>query len=155
MADGVELSPKSLADLRQLGEAYKGADKVIQKRIRTGIQAAGKPLAEKVIREGSSGFPSGGGLRARIAASRPGITAALAGRTASVSVRITNRQKDALGAYDSGTIRHPVYKTGSWVAQSVPAHQFSDAFKRGAPEATDRVNAEIAKALGEIAGDAQ
>lgn len=155
MADGVHLAPSSLADLRQLGDAYKGAEKVIQKRLRTGLQAAGKPLAERVVREGSSGFPGRGGLRARLAASRGGITAALGGRTVSVSVRITNRQKDALGAYDSGTIRHPVYRTGAWVAQSVPADQFSDAFRRGAPEATEDVNREIAKALAEIAADAQ
>jgi hypothetical protein len=72
----------------------------------------------------------------------------------SVSVRITDRQKDALGAYDSGTLRHPVFKTGAWVAQSIPANAFADAFRRGQPEATDAVNAEIAKALAEIAADA-
>jgi hypothetical protein len=154
MADGVELSPKSLADLRQLGDAYKGADKALQKRLRTGLQAAGKPLAEQVIREGSADLPARGGLRARIAASRPGITAALAGRNVSVSVRIVNKQKDALGAYDSGTLRHPVFKTGRWVAQGIPADRFVEAFRRGAPEATDRVNAEIGKALSEIAADA-
>lgn len=155
MPDGVHLDPRSLADLRQLGDAYKGADKVIQKRLRTGLQAAAKPLAERVVREGAEKMPGRGGLRARIAASRPGITAALGGRTVSVSVRIANRQKDALGGLDSGTLRHPVYKTGRWVTQSVPADAFSDAFRRGAPKATEDVNAEIGKALSEIAADAQ
>lgn len=155
MPDGIGYTPGTLADLRQLGDAYKAADKVIQKRLRTGLQAAGKPLAERVVREGSDAMPHRGGLAARIAASRPGITASLAAKNVSVSVRITNRQKDALGALDGGTLRHPVFKTGAWVAQSVPANQFSEAFKRGAPAATDAVNAEIGKALGEIAGDAQ
>lgn len=154
MPDGVELAPSSLADLRRLGDVYKGADKVIQKRLRTGLQSAGKPLAERVIREGSEHMPHGGGLAARIAASRPGITASLAARNVSVAVRITNKQKDALGALDSGTLRHPVYRTGAWVAQSVPAGGFAAAFRRGAPAATEQVNAEIVKALGEIAGDA-
>jgi hypothetical protein len=153
MADGLGLTPNSLADLRQLGDAYKGADKIIQKRMRTGIQEAGKPLAERVVREGSEDLPSRGGLRARIAAARPGITAALAGRNVAVSVRIANRQKDALGALDSGTLRHPVWKTGRWVAQSIPAGRFDAAFRRGAPEATEKVNAAVAQALREIAAD--
>ena len=166
MADGIELAPSSLADLRRLGDAYKGGDKILQKRLRSGLQAAAKPLAEDVIREGSEKMPERGGLRARIAASRPGITASLAAKNVSLSVRITNRQRDALGTYDSGKIRHPVFgekrlklssdgSLGSaWVAQTIPADQFSDAFKRGAPEAMRRVNAEMAKALNEIAGEA-
>jgi len=154
MADGVELAPQSLRDLRKLGDVYKGAEKPIQARLRKGLQEAGKPLATQVISGLSRAMPRRGGLAARIAASRPGITASLAARSVSVSVRIANRQKDALGALDSGTLRHPVYKTGVWVAQSVPAGRADEAFRRGQPEALARVNAEIARALDEIAGDA-
>jgi hypothetical protein len=163
---GIHLTEKSLEDLRQLGEAYKDADKVIQKRLRTGLQAAAKPLAERVIREGAEKMPSRGGLRARIASSRPGVTASLAAKSASVSVRITNRQKDAMGVYDSGKIRHPVFGekrlrissggelSSAWVQQTVPSGAFSDAFKRGAPEALAKVRLEMDKALREIAADA-
>lgn len=154
MTDGVELSPASLADLRRLGDAYKGADKVIQKRLRTGLQSAAKPLAERVVRGLADAMPARGGLAARVASSRPGITASGAGRNVSVSVRITNNQKDALAGLNAGIIRHPVYRTGVWVSQSVPAGKADEAFRRGAPETTRAVNAEIAKALGEIAADA-
>jgi hypothetical protein len=153
-AVGVHLAPSSLADLHRLAEAYKGGDKIIQKRMRTGLQAAAKPLAEQVVHEGSAVLPARGGLRARVAAARGGVTAALGGRNVAVSVRITDRQKDALGAMDSGLIRHPVFRTGAWTSQRVPAGGFSDAFKRGSPQATERVNAEIAKALDEIAREA-
>jgi hypothetical protein len=154
MADGIEVSPKSLADLRQLGAAYKGGDKVLQKRLRTGLQAAEKPLSEAVVRDGSAALPARGGLRARVAASRGAVTASLASRNVAVSIRATNRQKDALGALDSGLLRHPVYGHGKWVAQTIRANQFSDAFRRHAPDAQRRVNAEIAKALDEIAQEA-
>lgn len=150
-----ELAPQSLRDLRQLGDAYKGAEKAIQARMRKGIQAAAKPLAEKVIREGAAQMPARGGLRARLLASRPGITASLAAKNVSVAVRITNRQKDAMGAYDSGLIRHPVYGRGAWVAQTVPAGRYAHAFSQGQPETTKAVNAEIGKALQEIADAAQ
>jgi len=153
--DSVHLDQHSLAELHQLGEAYKNGDKALQKRMRQGLQEAAKPLAEQVVREGSGGLPSRGGLRARIAASKPAISALLSGKSPSVSVRIANRQKDALRRYDSGLIRHPVYKTGVWVPQGISADLFANAFKRGAPEATKRVNAAVAQALQDIANDAE
>lgn len=166
MADGVEIAPSSLADLHRLGEAYKAGDKVLQKRLRTGLQAAAKPLAEKVVKEGSAEMPAGGGLRARLLASRPGITASLAAKNVSISVRITNKQKDALGALNSGKLRHPVFGElrlklsssgalgSAWVEQAVPEGTYTAAFKRGAPDATARVNAEIQAGLAEIAREA-
>lgn len=150
----VGLAPSSIADLRQLGDAYKDAEKVIQKRLRAGLQAAAKPLAERVVKEGSESLPAGGGLRSRIAASRGTVGGAIgAGSVVSLTIQIQNRQRDAVGALDSGTLLHPVWKTGVWVTQSVPADQFSQAFSRSAPAATDRVNDEIGRAVSEIASD--
>ncbi len=166
MPDGFEVAPSSIRDLRQLGEAYKGGDKILQKRLRSGLQAAAKPLSEQVVREGSEAMPAAGGLRARIAAAKGAVTTSLAGRTVAVSIRATNRQKDALGALDSGKLRHPVFGEkrlklsaggalgSAWVAQDVPAHKFSEAFDRGAPLARARLRLEMQKALDEIAKEA-
>lgn len=151
---GIELAPSSLRDLRQLGDAYKGGDKVLQKRLRSGLQAAAKPLAEQVVREGSQSMPARGGLRARVAASKGAVTASLAARRVAVSIRATNSQRDALGAMDSGSLRHRVFGRGPWVSQHVPAHAFSDAFERGAPLAEARLRLEMQKALEEIAREA-
>lgn len=157
-SDGVHLSPQSLADLHKLGEAYKGGDRVLQKRLRTGLQSAAKPLADTVLRQGSAGLPQRGGLRARIAGSRAAVTASLSARTPSVSIRLANAQKDSLSGLDQGLLRHPVFQRadggGVWVAQRVRPHQFSEAFKRNAPSVRDRVSAEVAKALDEIAREA-
>ena len=154
MPDGVELSPRSLADLRKLGDAYKGGDKILQKRLRVGLQAAARPLAAYVLEEGSAELPVGGGLRARVRGARAGITASLAARNVAVSIRIANREKDALGALDSGRLRHPVFNTGVWVEQQIPANKFSEAFARGAVPAQRRVRLEMDRALDEIAREA-
>ena len=154
-SDGVELSPKSLHDLRQLSAAYKAGDKVLQKRIRTGLQQAAKPLAETVVRQGAAGLPRRGGLRARILASKGAVTASLAARNPSVSIRLANSQKDSLKGLDEGFVRHPVFRTGRWVAQPVRSKgAFTAAFQRNAAGVRDRVNAEVAKALDEIAREA-
>lgn len=154
MADGVEVAPSSIADLRKLGDAYKGGDKVLQKRLRSGLQAAAQPLATSVVQEGPEGMPARGGLRARLRSAKGAVTASLAGRNVAVSIRVANREKDALGLLNSGLIRHPVFKTGAWVAQAVPADQYDEAFRRGEPKATQRVNAEIQSGLAEIAREA-
>lgn len=151
----VYLAPQSLRDLRQLGDVYKGADKTLQKRLRTGLQNAAKPLAAQVLREGSASLPSRGGLRARVAGARAGVTASLGGRRVSVSIRLANRERDSLGALDTGVIRHPVFgHSDTWVSQQIRPHQFSDAFDRGAPLAEARVRLEMQKALDEIAREA-
>lgn len=155
-SDGVELSPQSLHDLRQLATAYKEGDKVLQKRLRDGLKAAGKPLADAVVHEGSADLPARGGLRARIAASRGSVTASLAARTPSVSIRLADRFKDSLKGLDEGLVRHPVYGNRSaWVAQRLATGgAFTAAFNRNAPKVRDEVNAEIQKALDQIAREA-
>lgn len=154
MAEGVEVAPSSIADLRRLGDAYKGGDKVLQKRLRSGLQAAAKPLAESVVKEGGAEMPARGGLRARLQGAKGAVTASLAGRNVAVSIRIANREKDSLSALNTGLLRHPVFRTGAWVAQTVPAGQYDEAFRRGEPDATKRVNAEIQAGLAEIAREA-
>lgn len=152
--DGVQLAPQSLRDLRDLGAAYKAGDKAIQKRMRDGLKDAAMPLGVDVVREGSEALPTKGGLRARAASARPGVTASLGGRTVSVSIRAANKQKDSLAGWDAGLVRHPVFKTGAWVTQRIRPHAYTDAFNKGAPKVRDKVNAAVQKALDDIAREA-
>jgi len=147
----VHLSPKSVADLKQLGEAYRAGDKDIRKAIRDGLTKAGKPLADKVVREGAAKMPRRGGFAARIAASRGRVAGSYTSRGATVSIAIANREKDALKALDEGQLRHPVWKTGVWAAQSVPAHAFTNAFNAGADDVRDDMNEAVDAALNDIA----
>lgn len=156
MADGspVELSPKSIADLRKLGDAYRGGDKALRKAIRDGLTEAGKPLALETVKVGASRMPRRGGLAARIAASRGAVSGSFTARGASVSIRLTNKQKDSLAGLDAGLLRHPVWRTGKWVAQPVPAGAFSEAFQAGAPIARVKMTAAVERALEQIAREA-
>lgn len=151
MAEGVQVSAQSLADLKKLGEAYKAGDKALQKRVRTALQSAAKPLAADMIRAGAEKMPRRGGLAARIAASRGGVTVSLRGKTTSVSIRLSNRQKDSLRGLDAGTVRHPVYGRGTWVSQRVPAHAFTHEFEAKKSEAVRAVNKAVQQALTDVA----
>jgi len=164
--DGVEIAPSSLADLRQLGEAYRAGDKALQKRVRTALQDAGKQLASDVPRLGAEKMPQRGGLAARIAAARGGVTVSLSSSRVSVSIRAKTREGYALRKINQGIVRHPVFgekrlklsKEGSlgsaWVAQKVPENAFTDAFEKESPKTKEAVRAAVQKALQDIAGDA-
>ena len=54
-------------------------------------------------------------------------------------------------AINAGTLRHPVYGTGTWVSQRVPAGTYDKAFQDGAPEVRRRVEREMGAALNDIA----
>jgi hypothetical protein len=152
MADEtVQLAPKSLADLRKLSEVYRGAEKDIKKGIRDALKAAGKPLADEVVRAGSAEMPARGGLRARIASSRGTVSGSFTTRGATVSIRIADRLKDSLGGLDEGLLRHPVFGHATYVAQQIPKGAFTNAFDRGAPETRDRVARSIQQVLEDIA----
>lgn len=139
--------------MHQLADAYQGAEQVVQKRLRTGLQDAAKPLPASVVREGSSTLPAGGGLRARAAGAKGVVTTSERGRAVSVSIRVANREGDDFGAFDRGEVRHSVF--GLFVPgmkpQRVPAGRFSSAFRRGEAGVTRRADAELGKGLDEIA----
>lgn len=149
MTDAVQV--EGLDDLRRLAAVYKTSDKTIQKAIRTGLQDAAKPLSAEMIAKGAESMPARGGLRARVAAARGGVTASLSGRNIAVSIRAANRQKDSLKGLDAGTLRHPVYGHGPWMTQSVPRGAFSGAFQAGAPQVRDRLRRAVSTALDDIA----
>jgi hypothetical protein len=151
VTDRLEIAPQSLTDLKRLGEAYKAGEKDLQKRVRDGLRLAAKPLAADVVRSGAARMPNRGGLRARIAAARGGVTVGLGGRNVSVSIRVTDRQKDSIKGLDTGTLRHPVYGRGAWVSQQVPAHAFTDAFNANRHHAETAVNTAVQKALDDVA----
>lgn len=155
MPDNVYLSPKSLRDIKKLGDAYKAGDKTLQKRIRDRLTAAGKVAGSTVLREGAEEMPASGGLRDRIAAGRTGVTSALRGKTVTVTLRVRTREGYALRQLDQGNLRHPVFGNRSvWVREAVPAGAFSSAFLRAAPMARYEMREAVQQALKDISGKA-
>ena len=113
------------------------------------VLAQRKPL---VVRDaGAAAMPRRGGLSARVAASTVSLrTAGGLGAGARIEVALRTREGYDLGGMDRGLIRHPVFDTGAWVAQAVPAKAFSNAFDRGAPKVRRALEREIDRALDEI-----
>lgn len=140
-----------LEELRRAGRIYKAAGKDLRKQVRDAMKAAAGPLGEHVVSEGAEAMPSRGGLQARIRASRGTISARLTGSNPTVVVQLRNRQRDALGGLNAGVVRHPVFQTGRWVSQSVPAGSFTAAFERHAPEVRDKVLDAMQGTLDDIA----
>ena len=55
---------------------------------------------------------------------------------------------------DLGRLRHPTYGHRPWVSQTVPAGAFTEPFQDGSSDVRNRVSAEVARLLDEIAREA-
>lgn len=153
MVDGVQVDPRSQRDLERLAVAFRDGDKALQRQVRKGLTKAAAESAPPVIHGGAEVLPKSGGLSARVAASRGGVTAKLVGRNVSVSIRARTREGYALRKFNEGEIRHKVF--GRWVpgvpTQHVRPHAFTEAFNRAAPLARAKVRIAVQQALEEIA----
>ena len=135
---GLEI--RGAEDWRELSKAMRECDPPLRRAIRRGLRNAVKPLAMDMRAGGAAAMPKRGGLSAKIA--RAGFsTRTMGGLGAGSRIEMGMRVKDGydLKAMDSGVLRHPVFDTGAWVSQSVPAKGFTNAFDRGAPAAQKRL----------------
>jgi hypothetical protein len=138
-------------DWRRLAVSLRGAEAPVRRAIRKGLRDTAKPLGEEMRDGGADRMPRRGGLSARVARTAVTLrTAGGVGAGARVEVALRSRDGYDLPAMDRGSIRHPVFGRGPWVAQSVPARGFSDAFDRGAPKVRRQLLREIDRALDEI-----
>lgn len=154
-AEGVSLAPSSLAALNQLGVAFKDADNPMKRRISAGLRKAGEQIAKDVPRIGAEKMPKAGGLAARLANAKGAVSVALGTANVSVSIRARSLEGYALRKIDEGLVRHPVYgNRGNWVAQTVPAHAFTDAFTEESPKAQKAMADAVHMALQDIAREA-
>lgn len=132
-------------DLQRVADALKEAgDKDLQKQISGALRGEAKPLGLRVLRRGAEEMPHRGGLSERVAGGSIGVSSALRGRVASVSVILRNKGVD-LKAMDAGILRHPVFgradrtrKDWAWTRQSVPAGAFRRAFEAEAAEVREK-----------------
>ncbi len=138
-------------DWRRLASSLRGAEAPIRRAIRKGLRETAKPLGEDMRDGGADRMPKRGGLSARVARSAVSLrTAGGVGAGARVEVALRSRDGYDLNAMDRGSIRHPVFGRGPWVAQSVPGRGFSDAFDRGAPKVRRELLRQIEHAIDEI-----
>lgn len=124
--------------------ALKGADKAVARAIRKRIREEATPIGEHVVQEGSADMPSRGGLSERLAAGRP--TVSILAKGASINLRKGANYQ----GLNAGVLRHPVYGRSKWVAQSVPANTYTEAFEDLPPESRERLSEIITDAMEEL-----
>ncbi|HEY2088601.1 MAG TPA: hypothetical protein VGH54_21600 [Mycobacterium sp.] len=140
-ADGTEAF---LAAAQALNEA---GDKELRKEVYAAFRRVAKPLGERMIAEGAAELPHRGGLAARVAAARLSQSNATTGRNPAVAIKLKVREGYNLRTFDQGTIRHRVFGSNRWVAQSIRAGAFTRPFEAGA----DQVRKELIAALEKVA----
>ena len=134
----------SAEDYARFAAALKGADKAVARSIRKRIRAEATPIGQHVIQEGSADMPSRGGLAARLAAGRPAVS--MLAKGASINLRKGGNYQ----SLNAGVLRHPVYRTGRWAAQPVPAGTYTTAFEDLPPESRERLSEIITDAMKEL-----
>lgn len=128
------------------GKLQEAGDRKLKARTTRRLRIIAQPMGVEVVREGSQAMPGRGGLRDHlISDGKAGISQTGKG----VAIRLSSATA-GLAALNRGVLRHPVYRTGKWVAQSVPADSYTDVFQRKAPEVRAAVAAEIRQVLKEL-----
>jgi hypothetical protein len=143
-------------DFKRAANALTGlGDKQLRLATGRGLRTAAKPLGEAMVRAGAADMPRRGGLSARVAASKVGVTASLTGANPRVLIRLRTRQGDDLSGMDRGQVRHPVFSRAgrrpTWVRQSVPAGSFTRAFNAGAPQVREALSRQIQQVVNAAA----
>lgn len=126
-------------ELQQVADALKAAgDSDLQRATSAALRGEAKPLGALVLGRGAMRMPQRGGLAARVAGmGSVGVSSALRGQVASVSVILRNKGVD-LKSLDAGVLRHKVFGHAVWVRQSVPSGAFREAFEAEAAEVRTR-----------------
>jgi hypothetical protein len=139
-------------DLQKIADALKDADKETIKKVRAALRNAGKPLGRKVLERGAAELPHRGGLSAKIAAlGRVGVSSALGGRVATISVVLRMKGAD-LSKINQGNLRHPVFGNRAvWVGQPIRPGAFRRAFDAEAEEARKAALAAAQQVLDDVA----
>lgn len=138
MADGAD-------ELRQLGTALKGADKVIRKETLTSLKATTEPLGSAVKAEAST-LPGRGGLAAKVAATRVSTKVRMSGRQA--GVRIVGLGRLNIDRLDRGSLRHPLFGNKQhWFGQSVRPGWWSRPIEAAAPQVAEDLGNAVGAAL--------
>ena len=94
----------------------------------------------------ASGMPKRGGLAERVRSQ--GRVSVLINLRSGVRIQLANRGGMYMGAFEDGTVRHPVYgNRKAWVAQTVPGNKGAEEFAKHA----DTMAAELAAKVEQTA----
>ena len=116
---------KAGAQLLELG------DRKLVLGMRRDLRALAKPVGDRIVEAIADAMPKRGGLAERVRSQ--GRVSVLINLRSGVRIQLANRGGMYMGAFESGTIRHPVYgNRKAWVSQQVPGGKGAEAFAKEA-----------------------
>lgn len=119
------------------------ADRQLVLSMRRDLRTLAKPVSERVLNALADAMPHRGGLSDRIKAQ--GRISLLINLKSGVRIQLSNKAGMFMGQFEGGLIRHPVFSTGKWVAQKVPANAGLQQFEKEA----DQLGAQVAEKVTE------
>lgn len=106
-------------------------DRQLVLSMRRDLRALAKPVGDKIVGAIAGAMPKRGGLAERVRSQ--GRVSVLINLRSGVRIQLANRGGMYMGAFEDGTIRHPVYgNRKAWVAQQVPGGKGAEAFAKEA-----------------------
>ena len=129
-----------LEDFQRAGKRLQEfGDRKLVLAMRKDLRAVAKPVGDAMIEAIAGAMPKRGGLAERVRSQ--GRVSLLVDLRRGVRIQLANRAGMYMGAFESGTVRHPVYGNHkAWVAQTVPGNKGAEEFAKHA----DTMAAELA-----------
>ncbi len=137
-------------DYKEFARRLKGADAKLKRQIRGELRELLVPIGKEIIEQGAESMPSRGGLRAYIEGQGRVVVSAQANR---LYMSLSAGRKSGgvrLAPLDRGRLRHPVWQTGAWAEQNVPAHTFTQAFEAQRPQVVEAAAGRVRDFLKEL-----
>lgn len=139
----------------QFADSVRGVEQDVRRALGKALREVAKPTGKDVVRIGSVGMPSRGGLRSRLAGAKVGVLASLGGSSPKVTLKLGDKGSADLTSLDRGELRHPVFARSGrpkvWTRQSVKAGTYSKAFEGMAPRLRDELYTAAQEVLDDIA----
>lgn len=106
-------------------------DRKLVLAMRRDLRQLAKPVGDRVLEAIADAMPKRGGLAERVRAQ--GRVSLLVNLRSGVRIQLANRRGMYMGAFESGTIRHPLFGLRKhWYAQTVPGSKGAEAFAKEA-----------------------
>lgn len=122
------------------------ADRQLVLSMRRDLRALAKPASERVLNALADAMPKRGGLADRIRSQ--GRISLLVDLRRGVRVQMSNKAGMYMGAFESGTIRHPVWGNRKvWRPQQVPGGAGWEQFQKESPVLADQVVAKVTETV--------
>ena len=126
------MSEANFAEFQKAGaQLLELGDRKLVLGMRRDLRALAKPVGDRIVEAIADAMPKRGGLSERVRSQ--GRVSLLVDLRRGVRIQLANKAGMYMGAFESGTIRHPVYgNRKTWVAQFVPSGVGAEAFAKEA-----------------------